>query len=241
MKLIDAHCHFHAYQEEECRKFKYITIVAVSDDYKSSIKTCELSKKFKNINPFIGIHPWNINNLVDEELRLLKEFLENQRCIAGIGEVGLDFKFSKAPIYLQLKIYEKFCKIAAEKNLPLNVHSYSAWKEAMIYATRNDVPSVLFHWYNGPEGLLKEIKDNGYFISINPACAIQSKHRNIVEKASEDIILTESDGPYVYRNIHLNSSKIIQILEIISKVKKISLEDASQIVATNYDRYMMRL
>jgi TatD DNase family protein len=99
---------------------------------------------------------------------------------------------------------------------------------------------VLFHWYTGPEPLLKEIKDHAYFISINPTVTIQEKQRKIIEKASEEILLTESDGPYVYRSMRLDSTMILQTLEVISEIKKISIEEISQIISNNYERYMMK-
>jgi len=240
MRLIDAHCHFHAYREEEYGKYEKITIIAVSEDYNSSTKTFLLSKKIRNIVPFVGLHPWSTNNSIMEELRLLKNLLNSTREVAGLGEVGLDFRFSKIPKDTQLKIFEEFCRIAAERNLPLNVHSYSAWSEALACVVKNEAPSVLFHWYTGPEPLLKEIKDHGYFISINPTATIQEKQRKIIEKASEEILLTESDGPYVYRSMRLDSTMILQTLEVISEIKKISVDEASQIISNNYERYMMK-
>ena len=240
MRLIDAHCHFHAYRKEEYAKYEKITIIAVSEDYNSSVKTFLLSRKIRNIVPFVGLHPWNTNNSIMEELILLKNLLNSTKEVAGLGEVGLDFRFSKAPKDLQLKIFEEFCRIAAEQNLPLNVHSYFAWSEALACVVKSEAPSVLFHWYTGPEHLLKEIRDHGYFISINPTATIQAKQRKIIEKTSEEILLTESDGPYVYRSLWLDSTMILQTLEIISEIKKISVDEVSQIINNNYERYMMK-
>lgn len=237
MRIIDAHCHFHAYPKEAYKKYEKITIIAVSDDYESSIKTCMLSKSLSNIAPFVGIHPWNIDNLTNIELNQIRRIIENEK-VSGIGEVGLDFRFSKVSKDLQIKIFDEFCRIAAEKKLPLNVHSYSAWREALTLVTKHDLKSVLFHWYTGPEDLLREISDCGYFISVNPTVTIQPRQRKIIEKTSEYSILTESDGPYVYRTIQLDSSMIHHTLEIISEIKKISIDELSQIISSNYERYI---
>lgn len=237
MRIVDAHCHYYAYREEEYRKFGNITIAAVSEDYKSSVKTCALSKRLSNIAPFIGIHPWNINDSINEELIQIISLINNEK-VAGIGEVGLDFRFSNAPKELQTKLFEEFCKIASEKKLPLNVHAYSAWREALAIAVKNEVRAVLFHWYTGPEDLLKEIKDHGYFISINPTVTIQPRQRRIIEKASDESILTESDGPYVYRSIRLDPSMIRNTLGIISQIRKLSIDEVSQLISNNYERYI---
>ncbi|MEM4212017.1 MAG: TatD family hydrolase [Nitrososphaerota archaeon] len=237
MRIIDAHCHFHAYSKEAYKKYEKITIIAVSDDYDSSIKTCMLSKSLSNIVPFVGIHPWNIDNLTSKELDQIRHLIENEKAL-GIGEVGLDFRFSKASKDLQVKIFDEFCRIAAEKKMPLNIHSYSAWKEALTLVAKHDVKSVLFHWYTGPEELLREINNYGYFISVNPTVTIQPKQRKIIEKASVESILTESDGPYVYRTVQLDSSMIHYTLEIISEIKKISIDELSQIISSNYERYI---
>jgi TatD DNase family protein len=84
--------------------------------------------------------------------------------------------------------------------------------------------------------LLKEIEGAGYFITINPSVTFQEKHKRVLEKAPLEILLTESDGGYVYRGRLLEPPMVRESLESIAKVKGISLEDAEKAVERNFKR-----
>lgn len=237
MQIIDAHCHLHAYKTSELRRFMGIRISAVSEDYSSSLETLSIRERMESVEAFVGLHPWEIDSGYSREVRLIAE-LVSSRVVSGIGEVGLDKRYSKATMERQIEVYREFCSIASEMDLPMNVHALGSWSEAVSIATRMGVRSVLLHWYNGPSELLKEIEGMGYFISINPAIQIQEKHRKIMESADLSTLLTESDGPYNYRGLQLDPSMIIDIIRLISESKGMEIEETATILANNYERHL---
>ncbi len=233
--LVDSHCHTYSFRIEELENFKDILIVGVSEDYQSSIRNLELSTVFPNILPFLGAHPWSLPNIKDKEIEMIIELVEKFK---GIGEVGLDKKYSRKSIDEQVKIFRLFCEVASEKNLPLNVHALDTWRECFNIVTSYSVKHVLFHWYTGPIDLLNEIASQGYYISINPAVVIQPKHMKVLEKAELDMVLTESDGPYLYRGMNLNPLKIRRLVEYIAKVKDASPEYVEEVVEENFKKFI---
>ncbi|MEM0482668.1 MAG: TatD family hydrolase [Nitrososphaerota archaeon] len=234
--LVDAHCHVHEYNADEIKSFSNIRIAGVAMDLESSGATLELARKFRNIDPFVGIHPWNLHKNLGQLENIKRLAVSGE--VAGIGEVGVDSRFAKAPFKEQLKVFNEICKLAAERGLPLNVHALGGWDSVVKTCLRFGVKSLLLHWYTGPIGLLKEIKDAGYFISINPAVMIQQKHMQILREADMDIILTESDGPYKYRGIELNPRSLPGLLNTIASVKRLSVEEVSGLIYENYLRFL---
>ncbi|MEM2197764.1 MAG: TatD family hydrolase [Nitrososphaerota archaeon] len=234
--LVDAHCHVSEYSVEEIRSFGNIRIAGVAMDLESSKATLELSRQSKNIDPFIGLHPWNLHKK-NGELKGIKE-LAVHGGVAGLGEVGVDLRYARAPLKEQLKIFNELCELATERGYPLNVHALGAWEDVVKSCIRVGVKSLLLHWYTGPIELLKDIKDANYFISINPSVIIQQKHMKILQEADMDIILTESDGPYSYRGLNLSPKSLGNLLKTIASVKKLSVEEASEIVYANYLRFL---
>lgn len=236
--IVDSHCHVYGYSLEELWRFNEIAIVGVGEDYESSLKNIELSRAFPNIIPFVGIHPWNIPETGEDEVRSI---LELARRSMGLGEVGLDKRFGRQYFENQLKVFEELCEVASELDLPLNVHALDSWEEALRIISRHDVGRAVFHWYNGPVSLLRDIRSHGYYISINPTVSVQPRHMAILEKAELDMILTESDGPYNYRGMRLDPPAVKSLLEIIARTKGVEEEDAEKTVERNFSRFVGRV
>jgi len=233
--LVDSHCHVYACRLDELEKFKDILIIGVAEDYESSIKNLEISRNYLNIYPFVGVHPWNLKNIEGQEVEKTLDLACRSK---GIGEVGLDKRYGKKSLEEQISVFKIFCEAASEKNLPMNVHALDTWRECLNIVTSYNVKNVLFHWYTGPLNLLEDIASQGYYISINPAIIIQAKHRAILEKAEVDILLTESDGPYMYRGMDLNPLKIRDLLRTMAAMKEISLEDLEKVIEENFKRFI---
>ncbi len=236
MAYVDAHCHLYEFNEHEIKSFlKNTLIAAVSDDLESSMITIRLSKKYKNIVPCIGIHPWEINNAsLNDVLELEKVIIKYG--IKCLGEVGLDRKFVPETIDRQRMFFNEFLRMAREYNLSMNIHSVNTWREVYELLVKNDVEKAVFHWYTGPLDLIDEIVNAGYYISINPAYRIQEKHRMVVEYVDLDYIVTESDGPYEYKGLKLNPLMIDETLKYIAHVKDLNLNLVKRIVRRNFEK-----
>ena len=237
--LVDAHCHAYGFDEGELKEFSEIWLVSVAEDLESSVQNVELSRKYSHIFPFAGIHPWNVKDYDEESLHGIAE-LAWEGNIQGFGEIGLDKRYGKM-WERQLKLFERFCELACELNLPVNVHALGAWKEALDVLQKHSIKRALIHWYSGPPELLKEIEALGYYVSINPSVEIQPKHMRILERVSVDMILTESDGPYVYRGLYLKPTMIEKLVETIADVKELTVKEVKRIVERNFERFLGRV
>ena len=234
--LVDAHCHAHAFSDMELKEFSKIKIIAVSEDIESSRKTIDLSKRFDNIIPFIGIHPWNLESMSARELKGVLRSLKLGEAM-GIGEVGVDGRIKKS-VQKQIEVFKLFCEVSAELGLPMNIHALNAWDKVFEIMLKMDVRRALFHWYTGPIKLLKDIGEAGYYISINPAVKIQPKHRKVLENAELDMIITESDGPYNYRGLRLKPTMISDLVEFISSIKDVDRISLEKIIERNFERLL---
>ncbi len=234
--LVDAHCHLYGFTDKELKEFKGLVIASVGEDLESSMQNISLSKRYGWVKPFVGIHPWNIEDYSEEEFKAVETMIREGE-VAGIGEVGLDKRLGKK-WEKQVELFERFCSLAAELNLPLNIHALDAWREAFHILQKYSIKRALFHWYTGPQDLLKDIEGAGYYISINPSVKIQPKHRAILEKADLEVILTESDGPYNYKGLRLNPLMINDLVKEIASVKDVSYDEVSRIVSRNFERLL---
>lgn len=239
--LYDAHCHLHEFSDEEIGRFianRYV-IMAVSDDLGSSIRTLNIYREHMyNVIPCIGLHPWNIGRGSEENMNRLASLIVDEKppCI---GEVGLDKRFlPESTFNKQTEIFRSFLEIASSIDAIVNIHAVDSWREALRMAIDSGVKKAVFHWFNGPEDILREIIDVGYMVSINAAIKIQDKHRRVAKLADLDSILVESDGPYNYRGLRLSPDMLSETISIIAEVKGVSREDVERAVERNFKRYI---
>lgn len=240
---VDAHVHLYEFKTENVERFleKGILLVAVAEDYNSSIRNLELRDTYPGkIKACIGLHPWNIKEeyTARNQLELLDGLSKEADCI---GEVGLDLKFVPSTFKLQHKIFNELLGMALKYNLPLNLHAAGAWHEVFLSISSYGIRKALFHWYTGPLDLLKEIIGKGYLVSINAAISIQEKSRRVLEKTPLNAILTESDGPYKYRGLNLAPDLIPNLVSIISQVKCTTEEKIKDAVYTNLLNLLSRV
>ena len=244
-KLVDAHCHLHEYEDGEIENQISklgILVIAVSDDYASSIRTLELSKKYDWVIPALGFHPWEITgDRLDEVEDIVNLIYENKDRVRILGEIGLDRRFRYETIVYQTEVFKRFLEVARELNLGATIHSVNTWHEVLLLLQRYDIPIAIFHWYTGPLELLKEIRDRGYAISINPAVIVQEKHRKVVKEAPPDILLIESDGPYNYRSLHLGPHLLWRTIEEIAKIRNLTIDEVVEVIYSNTYRIFKAL
>lgn len=233
-KYVDSHIHLNDYPEEKlldlCNKDS-IELITVSEDLRSSLINLSLEKKCSNVKAAVGIHPWNVDKVVSDELVKVLELIDN---VGFVGEVGLDKKFTPETFDLQLKIFKEFVNRCLSSKKILLLHAAGAWKEVLDILSRNPVETAVLHWYTGPLEYLKDIEELGFFIGVNVALLKQPKMREVVKHAPLNIMLTESDGPYEYRGLSLEPDLIPSLINEIAAIKKVSSEEVLEVIYSNY-------
>jgi TatD DNase family protein len=240
MKYIDSHCHLYKFNEIEIKRIiknKDIIILSVSEDLESSLKNLVLSQLNENVIPAIGIHPWNIEKINENTFKIIEDIIKDNK-IKILGEIGLDKKFKPETFEKQKEIFEKFLNLAKEYDLNLNLHTPNASNDVYDLLIKYDIKKAYFHWYSGDEKLLEEIIDKGYFIGINVATIVNEKYREYIEIANIKNIITESDGPYNYKGIILHPDMLKDLYKLISDIRKINLEELSNIIQNNFARFI---
>lgn len=238
-RLYDAHCHLHEFDSQAVESFvsRGIVVVAVSDDLRSSIRTLELGRVFRgSVIPCVGIHPWNIARLDHGGLEAVLELIRSSGAVC-VGEVGLDRRFLPQNTFeRQVEIFSAILREASSASSVVNIHSVGAWREALRLVRRADIPRAVFHWYTGPEDVLREIEDSGYMITINPSLKIQEKHRRIASAARLENVLLESDAPYEYKGIRLSPHMVLETAELLASLRKIPVDEVLETVERNFTR-----
>ena len=199
--LIDTHCHIDMLDHPETYLLKQERERNITIGMTNLPSHFEMGyPHFRNLKYSrlaLGYHPLMVTTNLNE----LNLFKKNLSHTSYIGEIGLDFsregvRTKEKQVSMLRKILE--C-ISGERKI-VSVHSRCAEKELYSLLREYDIKNVIFHWYGGSLGLIKEIEAAGYYFSINEAMTSSGKGCAIIDKMSRTRILTETDAPYNKKN-----------------------------------------
>ncbi len=248
--LIDVHCHLtHEYFKDKlnnvinnAEKNNFVSIISNGTNYEDNLKVLELSKKFSIVKAALGLYPLDAIKLNEKSLQNTLDFIrKNKNNIIAIGEVGMDFKYSKDS-KKQKEIFLKIIELGEKIKKPLIIHSREAEKEVLELLETSKGKKFLLHSFTGNFKLVKKIFDNGYFLSI-PTNIVRSEHfQDIVKDFNLQQILTETDSPYLspYKDRMNEPSFVIETIKKISDIKNLDKEEVKKIIFMNYQKFFLQ-
>jgi TatD DNase family protein len=253
LKFVDAHIHLsdeeYAGKIEEiildAKNSNVVALVSNSMNLETSIKSLELAERYNGmVYAALGIHPWNVNTLTDEELQQTSELIMKQKknkALIAIGEIGLDYKFEKI-WNKQLMVFDEMLRLAEKLNLPVIIHSRGTTAQIVEMLPSYNLKKVLLHWFSNPISVLPKAIDKGYYISEGPPTAYSNGIREVVKKVPLTNLLTETDGPVRYFKSPFDGKMttpafIPTVVGAIAEIKKISFEEAADQIVKNFEEF----
>lgn len=204
--LIDTHCHLNAEAysnekvEEIINSFKDDNIekvITVGYDKESSLKCLELSNKYDSVYCAIGVHPENLTDDLD-----FLETLGNEKKVVAIGEIGLDYHYSKDKKLEQQEMFIKQMKIAHRLKKPIVIHLRDAYDDMLrILKENKDLIEYGFvvHCFSGSVEVAKELLKLGAYLSFTGVITFANANRtlDVIREIPLDKIMVETDCPYL--------------------------------------------
>jgi TatD DNase family protein len=206
-----------------------------------SRQTITRSKEISSQNSWIysafGFHPHEAEKISNEDFDWLKNQLEDSRAVA-IGEIGLDFVKSYAPVEIQREVFRKQLEIGADLKKPVILHSRGAEQEVLGICKLLGVKKAVFHCFTGSEETAKQIIDAGYFISFAGFVTFPKGLTEYVASLPTERIFIETDCPYLApvpkrgkrnepANVKIICDKLAQIFKMdTGELAKITFDNA---------------
>jgi TatD DNase family protein len=251
MKLVDAHIHlsdaeYNSHTDEliaDAKTSNVAAMVSNSMDLQTSINSLNLAENHPGlVYAALGIHPWNVNVLKENELENTLKFIsdENQKkTVIAIGEIGLDSKYEKT-WDKQLMVFDKMLRLAETLALPVIIHSRGTTAQIVDMLPSYNLKRVLLHWFSYPLTALSQAVSHGYYITEGPPTAYSRGIREVVANVPLTNLLTETDGPVKYYKPPFNGqmtkpSFIRTVVDAIAEVKNRPVDDVAEQIAKNFD------
>lgn len=252
IELIDSHTHIYAEDFEDdiaevlarASEAGVRAMVLPNVDVESYPRMMSLVSKHSGLLfPCLGLHPTSVGADYKEQLKQLDLALIAHRFTA-IGEIGLDYYWDTSFKAQQIDAFERQLRLAQEVNLPIIIHTRSAWADTIdtIERIRGKEARGVFHCFSGSEAELDEaLAFEQMMIGIGGVVTFKnSTLREYIAKIPLDRLLLETDAPYLSpspkRGRRNEPAHLVYILNHLAEVYGIAPEKLAKQTSDNAKR-----
>lgn len=218
--MIDSHCHVdeEAYAEDreaflQRQKDGGIEAIVIPCVDKQSIEQIfAICKRWQGFcYPVLGLHPQNVFDDWQEQLDILHAamlqhtgaHLDRSERIVAIGEIGLDYHYTREFDQAQHEVLRTQLRWANELNLPVIIHSRDATADNLTLIREHCLSTGgtcqgVIHCFNGSVEVAKQWLDMGMYLGIGGVLTFKNCHlADTLAHVPLDRLLLETDGPYL--------------------------------------------
>ena len=229
--MIDTHCHldgeeFAADRDEvvaRAREAGVSKILVPAIDLQSCQTVMDTCRQYPDYcYPMLGLHPEEARADWWEVLAQIKHSLTSE--VIAIGEVGLDYYWSREFEKEQLEAFEQQVRWSVETRLPLMIHCRKAQNElvAILRKYADDLPGGVFHCFTGNEIEARELLQFDRFV-LGIGGVLTFKKSNLPQTLPAvvplDRLVLETDAPYMAPVPHRGQrNEPAFVLEVLRKL-----------------------
>ena len=248
MILTDTHTHLYSEAFDEDQEamigravelgIERFFVPAIDSTYAN--RMYELEKNFPDkVFLMMGLHPTHVKENFEEELAFVEKQFSN-RSFFAVGEIGIDLYWDKSFLLQQQEAFIKQIKLAKQYGLPIVIHCRESFDEIfeILEQEKGDDLYGVFHCFTGTrEHAQKAI---GYNMKLGIGGVVTFKNGKIDQFLHEidlEHIVLETDAPYLapvpYRGKRNESSYLIEVVEKLSSIYGVSLQEIARITTAN--------
>ncbi|MFA6136172.1 MAG: TatD family hydrolase [Candidatus Paceibacterota bacterium] len=248
LKIIDAHTHVQFEQYDKDREGvikraldKEIGMINAGADLKSSQEAVNLAHKYDGIWATVGLHPTDAKKDLDKFDEIGKLAADDK--VVGIGECGMDFyrEEDRNNRVIQEELFIKHIKLSDQIKKPLVIHCREAFPGTFeILENHKDFllkNAGIFHFFTGGIEEAKKALNLGFSFTFGGLITYNRQFDEVIKYIPIENILIETDAPFVsplsHRKERNEPSFVGEVLESISVIKNMSLEETEKIIFKN--------
>lgn len=233
---IDTHCHLTMGNIDKINNLGNNKAIISGTSDKDNKEVLELASKYDNLYCCLGIHPEEVET--SEEFKIIEENINNSKVVA-IGEIGLDYYYSKDNKEAQKKLFIKQLDLARKYNKNVVIHSRDAFEDTYNILKDYSDLKVTIHCFSYPLECAKMFIKLGFKLGVTGVVTFKNAKNihNVVENADINDLFIETDSPYLtpepYRGQENEPSYVIYVAKKIAELKNMKYEDVLKITYDN--------
>ena len=250
--IFDSHAHYddESFDEDrdivlkELRENNIIGVLNCGASLEGARASVKLAKENDFFYAAVGIHPEHASKFDEETLKEIQELAKYKK-VKAIGEIGLDYFHEENPSKeIQKKVFRTQMQLAKELKLPVVIHDRDAHEDTLNIL--NEFPEVtgVIHCFSGSIEFARECLKLGYYIGVTGVVTFKNAKKiiEVVREIPIERLLVETDCPYMapvpHRGKRNRSEYIANIIEIISSIRGIAVEEVQNNTIKNTKRLL---
>ena len=251
LNFIDTHCHLDGEEFREdrdavvqrAREAGCTRIFLPAIDLKSCQTVLDTCAHYPDYcYPMLGLHPEEVRSDWREVLKAIRGRIDAS---IAIGEVGLDYYWSREFEQEQLEAFEEQVRWSVETRLPLMIHCRKAQNEMVTLLKRyaKDLPGGVFHCFTGNAQEARQLLEfEGFVLGIGGVLTFKKSHlpETLAAEVPLHRIVLETDAPYMapvpMRGQRNESAFIRHVITRLAEAYDVSEEVVCRQTNTNVQR-----
>lgn len=259
-RYVDIHSHlqFATYGDDRTEVYERahaegVGLITVGTQQKTSHEAVEFARMHAGVYATVGLHPIHTSKSYHDVAEMgggeHKGFnsagetfdsaayraLAADPHVVGIGECGLDYyRLTPETRKAQVAAFEAQIALANELGKPLMLHIRQAYKDAFDILKANASVKGNVHFFAGSWEEAKRFLDFGFSLSFTGVITFSNDYDEVIKHAPLDMILTETDAPYVTPAPHRGKrNEPIHVREVVKRIAAIKgLDEDAVALAT---------
>lgn len=172
-----------------------------------------------------------------EDINTIERFLTHPK-IVGIGEIGLDYYYTKDNIDKQKELFILQIDLAQKYNMPIVIHTRNSLSDAYDILKGYKNLKGIMHCFSGDVDYAKKIIGLNLYLGIGGILTFKNEKtlKDVVEKLDTKYFVLETDSPYLTPEpFRGHKNEPVNIKYVASKIAEIKKENITNIfeVTTN--------
>ena len=246
IRFIDTHCHLDGeeFRDDLPQVVARARVAGLERVFIPALdeKTCgsvlALCRQYPDFClPMLGLHPEEVRADWQQVLNRIRPLIAASPQVIAIGEVGLDFYWSREFEQQQLQAFEQQVSWSVELRLPLMIHCRKAQNElvAILRRYRDRLPGGVFHCFTGNETEARQLLEfDNFVLGIGGVSTFKKSHLPEVLPAAVPLsrIVLETDAPYMapvpYRGKRNEPAFVREVLLRLAEAYGVTPDEVAQ-------------
>ncbi len=200
----------------------------------------------------MGLHPTSVKENFEEELALVRKYLEEhsplpRRGVRGeaqkfyaVGEIGIDLYWDKTFFVQQQLAFQTQINWAKEFELPIVIHSRNSFDEIVEILEKNKDEKLrgIFHCFSGNKEQAEKAISLGFKLGIGGVLTYKNSGLDkVITGIDLKHLVLETDSPWLtptpHRGKRNESLYITLVAQKLAEIKNISVEEIAKITTAN--------
>ena len=245
--FLDCHVHLDSFSDREvaeimtrAERVNVRAVISAGTTIASTMRSLELSSRFKGLFSGVGIHPMDIREPFTElTYRMLRNAALSTEKVLVMSEVGLDFMDGAPDRAIQYHAFREQIRLARELGLPIVFHSREAHDEVFRLLREERAYEVggVMHYFQGDFRTAQKVMDLGFYVSLaRPLLRLPHLQEAAIKIPLERIVLETDAAPQPFKSKRENWTEprhVAVVAKTLAEIKGIDVDQVERATSDN--------